>query len=511
MAATRSQPGADRYDAVVIGSGLAGLNAGALLAKAGRSVLMVEQAGQPGGYAASFRRGERIFDPAIHRMPQGHPDGLPAAIIRHLEIEDRVELRPLSSHYLAAFPDRSIRAPFGFEAFVEAHCEAFPAERAGIREFFAVCWRVHKENHALPPQIGLAGLDEAAKRFPTLFGTLRANVAEVLDEYVSDPQAKAACAALWPHLGSPPSRLSFVTFALAAIMETEGSYFCVGGFQSLVDGLVAALERDGGELILDMPAERVVIEDGRVAGVALAGGEVVRTTVVISNADALQTFERMVGEEHMPARLLKRTTRMHPSPSAVVVTAATTLDLHAAGIASEVFNSLHWDHDASWRDIKDGLPGGMWGSFPTLDDPSVAPPGEHIAIMASCAGLDAHESWSDAAGPFTERVLEAFERVLPGLRDSITFTETATPETLNRFTRNQAGAIYGWETTPNQSGGRRSPMRTPIDGLFLTGHWTQPGASSLRVLVSGLNAADLASEAAGWGPLGFSHEDRPPV
>ena len=510
MSSTRKQ-GGDEYDVVVIGSGLGGLSAAALLAKTGRSVLVVEQAAQPGGYAACFRRGPYTLDPAIHRMPQGHPGGLPAAILGFLEIDDRVEFRPLESHYLAVFPDKSIRAPFGFEAYVEAHCEAFPEEAARLREFYDVCRKVHKENHELPPQIGLAGLDEAAKRFPTLFGYLRASVADVLDEYLVDPQAKAACTALWPHLGSPPSRLSFVTFALATVMEAEGSYFCVGGFQSVVDGLVAALERDGGELAVETPAERVLVEDGRVTGVALAGGDVVRARLVISNADARETLEEMVGEEHLPPRLIKRTQRMQPSCSAVVITAATSLDLREAGVASEVFRSLHWDHDRAWHDIQEGRPGGMWAAFPSLEDSSLAPPGEHIAIISACASYDAHKPWKDALEAFTEQLLDAFEPVIPGLRGSLTFSETASPETLQRYTRNQAGAIYGWESTPSQSGGRRSPNRPPVEGLILAGHWTQPGAASLRVLVSGLNAAEMASNSGGWGGLGFSHTDRPPI
>ncbi len=508
---TGGPPSGDEYDAVVIGSGLGGLSAGALLARAGRSVLIAEQAGSPGGYTACFRKGDYILDPAVHRMPQGHRGGLPYAILSFLGVDDRVELRQLSSHYQAVFPDRSMHLPFGFDAYVDAHCEAFPDEADRLRDFFDVCRRVHKENHELPPSLGLGELDEAAKRFPTLFGHLRSTVTEVLDEYLVDPEAKAACTALWPHLGSPPSRLSFVTFALAAIMEAEGSYFCVGGFQSMVDGLVAALERDGGELAVDSAVERVLVEDGHVAGVELAGGTVVRAPVVISNADARHTFEDLVGEEHLPPRLFKRLRRMKPSSSAFVITAGTSLDPREAGVASEVFTALHYDHDRAWSDIQEGRPGGMWMAFPTIEDPSLAPEGEHIAIMSSLASYEAHAPWEDAVEPFTAQMLEAFEQVVPGLGDSLTFSETATPETFQNYTRNQQGAIYGWESTPNQSGGRRSPNEPPIDGLFLAGHWTQPGASSLRVLVSGLNAADKASVSAGWGPLGFSHEDRPPT
>jgi len=507
----RASPRADAYDVVVIGSGLGGLTAGALLAKAGRAVLVVEQGEVPGGYAAAVTRGPYKFDPAVHRMPQAHEGGLPDAILRFLGVRDQVEFKLLSSHYEAILPDVRMRVPFGFDQFVEAHCEAWPQDAEGIRRLYEVCRTLHRENHNLPPRLGLAELDEAARKFPTVFKYVRATVSEVLDEFLDDSQAKAGCAAAWPHHGSPPSRLSFVTYALASVMESEGSYFCVGGFQSLVDALVAALELHGGELVLGTGAERILVDNDRVSGVALEGGDNVRAQAVVSNADARHTFEDLLGEEHVPRRFIKKLRRMEPSPSAVVITAATSLDTSEAGMASEVFKPLHEDIDREWANISEGRPGGLWAAFPSLEDASLAPPGEHIVVLSSIARHEVGRPWKELREPFAEQLIDEFEEVLPGLRESITFMEVATPDTLQRYTRNSEGAIYGWENTPGQSGGRRTANSPPVEGLVLAGHWTQPGSSSLRVTVSGLNAADMTMEANGWGPLGFAHTDRPPV
>ena len=509
---TGSQPRGDDYDVVVIGSGLGGLGAAALLARSGRSVLVAEQAPSPGGYAACFRRGDYILDPAVHRMPQGHRGGLPYAILEFLGVDDQVELRLLGSHYQAVFPDRSIHLPFGFDAYVEAHCEAFPGEAEGLRKFFDVCHKIHKENHELPPSLGLQELDAAANRFPTLFGHIRSTVSEVLDEYIESAEAKAACTALV----APPREPSVAAVVrhvrprddhgdrgqllLRGGVPVHGGRPCGGpGARRWAPGASSTA------------AERILVEDGRVTGVQLAGGEAVRARVVISNADARETFEDLIGEDHLPPRLLKRLNRMQPSASAVVITAATSLDPSEAGVASEVFRPLHYDHDRSWQDIKEGRPGGMWMAFPSLEDPSLAPPGEQVVIMSSLASYDAGKPWKDTVEPFTDQMLDAFEHVVPGLRDSLTFTETATPETFHRFTRNQGGAIYGWESTPNQSGGRRSPNEPPVEGLFLAGHWTQPGRHRCVCWCPASNAADKASVSGGWGPLGFSHTDRPPV
>ena len=72
-----------------------------------------------------------------------------------------------------------------------------------------------------------------------------------------------------------------------------------------------------------------------------------------------------------------------------------------------------------------------------------------------------------------------------------------TPLTLERYTGNQAGAMSGWAATPNQSGSRRLSMRTPIEGLYLSGHWTQPGQGVLRAHVTGFWAAHLVLETVG--------------
>lgn len=495
----------------MIGSGLGGLSAAAFLTKAGRSVLVVEQAAAAGGYAHAFERGPYTFDPAIHRMPQGGPGALPDLLFRMLGIRDRIEMLEEDCQYEAFFPDLSIRAPFGMEQHIETHCRAFPSEAEGIREFFTVCEKVHAENHALPPQIGLSGLDEAGRRFPTLFKYLRATVDEAMDDFLTDPRARAACSVLWPYVGTPPSRLSFVSFAINVTMSAESQHYCAGSFQSMVDGFLWAVESNGGELVVANGAKRIVVEDGRARGVELEGGQTVSTDIVVSNADATQTFEELVGEELLPPRFMKRLRRMRPSCSAVVVATATDIDLHAAGVAPEVFVYGHYDQAQVWQDVLEGRPGGVWGAFPTLHDPSLAPPGEHIGVFTSLAPYDIGRPWEDVAEDFADRLLGSFEVAIPGLRESLTHREVATPPIFFQYTRNRDGAIYGWENTPEQTGGRRSPHHTPVEGLFLSGHWTLPGTASLRVIVSGLHTAQMVLTSTGSPPLEIEHPDMPAV
>jgi prolycopene isomerase len=88
-------------------------------------------------------------------------------------------------------------------------------------------------------------------------------------------------------------------------------------------------------------------------------------------------------------------------------------------------------------------------------------------------------------------LLDAAEKVLPGLRDHITFVESAAPSIAEKFPAHLLGPIYGWAATPQNAGARRLSNRTAIPGLYLVGHWTRPGHGIWSVVASGIGVARL--------------------
>lgn len=481
------------YDVVVVGSGIGGLTAGAVLAKAGQRVVVVERSDGLGGYAHVFRRGPYIFDPAVHWTMQAGEGELYDLLLQHLGVRDRCTMLRVDSGYDIVFPDFRLRAPFEFgtEEFVERHVAEFPHEAEGIRRFFDLCVRMQREIHGVSMSIGLQNLDEAVTQFPTLFTYRTSTVADVLDECLTDPRAKAVCAATWPYGGSPPSRLAFLPFAQILVNQLESCYYCEGSFQNLVDALAAAVELHGGAIVTGNAVERINVESGAATGVTLADGRELRAPIVISNADARHTFEDLVGIEHLPERFVKRLLRLEPSLSAFIVFAATTLDVTQFEVAHEMFVNETWDHEASYMGILEGRPGGVWINVPTPLDPSLAPRGEHLVIISSLAAYDVGTSWEARKGRFTEQLLAYGERVIPDLRSHLSFVDSATPLTLERYTLNARGSTYGWENTPGQTGTKRLAHETPIPGLYLSGHWSLPGGGSIRVLTSGLHTAAI--------------------
>jgi prolycopene isomerase len=488
--AERVGPVADAYDAVVVGGGLGGLSAAALLAKAGRSVLVVEQGAAAGGYAHSFTRGPYRFDPAVHFTVQAAENGLLDLVLRVLGVRDRCMLMPHEWLYEASFPGLRVRVPAGKDAFVAAHARHFPQEADGIRRFVDLAEELTEQSQDVGGNVSLRKLDAASADFPTLFRWRRSTLAEALDEHLHDPRLKALLAASWPYAGLPPSRLSFLTWAamLMAMLE-DGPFQVRGGFQRLVDALVQGFEDHGGELVLGCAAKGIEVAGGRVSGVRLEGDRFIRAPVVVANADARQTFARLVGAQHLPPGFVRRLGRLEPALSACIAFAATTLDLREHGAAHETFLHHSWDHDETYRGILGGGLGGMWVTVPTLHDPSLAPPGEHIAIVTSHMPYEVGTPWRELRERYRGLMLGELEQTFPGFTGRLRYFEMGTPQTLQRYALNDQGAMYGWANTPSQATSQRLAHRTPIDGLLLAGHWAQPGSGSLRAIYSGMHAA----------------------
>jgi len=488
----------ERYDAIVVGSGIGGLTAAALLARSGRAVLVVERHDRVGGYAHSFRRGPYLFDSAVHMVGGCRAVPYEGGAVVHqllsgLGIENRCRFEALDPVYRAVYPDLVLQAAPDLEEFVRALGREFPSEEKGLRELVQECLNIRQETHRAALLGGPYEVMRAPGRFPTLLRYRRATLEDVLDAHLESPRAKAALASLWPYLGLPPSQASFLYFATMLLSYVaDRAYSCRGGFQRFAEVLAAVVQERGGEILLRNVVRRITTEAGRARGIVLENGQRIQAPVVVAAGDARQALTELVGEQALPARLCASLRRLRPSTSAFVTYLATDLPFDSASTCHETFFYDGWDHEAAWQSSLRLEPSWFSMTVPTLADPTLAPAGQHLVVLTTLVPYFAPKGWRAEKQRVAEQLLALAETRVAGLRESVRFSESATPRTMERYTRASEGAIYGWELSPGQVGPGRLAQRTPIEGLFLAGHWTQPGGGIYGVVYSGIEAARLA-------------------
>ena len=487
------------YDAIVIGAGIGGLSTAALLAKAGKSVLLVERHDRPGGYAHGFRRRDFHFDAGVHLVsgcgPEGYRNGSTIyKICLAVGIDPQTVFLPIQNYARAVFPDFEMPLRAGEEAFISGLSDHFPQEKDSLLALIRLC-KLLAEEAMLAEEI----LDQSrstqvspAQMLGNLFRYRRTTLAEALDTFLIDPRLKSACAALWPYLGLPPSQLSFLYWAsMMAGYIYEGGYYCRGSFQTYPNQLAAAITKLGGEVLFNASVRRICVEQGQACGIMLENGQRIRSAVVVSNIDARQTAELLIGPEHLPQNYCEGLAKLTPSLSIFANYIATDLPLSEEAHSHESFFYESLDHETAYTLTRDGHSNWFSATLPCLIDPSLAPKGQHIMLLTTLCPFQIGLSWRQAKQEYQQRLLEKAERYFPGLNDRLLWVEAGSPRTLERYTLNQQGAAYGFAPSPKQIGPNRPGVRGALPGLYHAGHWTRPGGGVAGVSVS----AQLATQA----------------
>ncbi|MEN6561478.1 MAG: NAD(P)/FAD-dependent oxidoreductase [Acidobacteriota bacterium] len=495
------------YDAVVIGAGLGGLSAAAAFARKGFKVVVLEQKGVPGGYASSFARpGGFTFDVSLHSTTVGTRDGVANLIAGFPEIRD-VVFSPHQPLYRAIYPDCDIRVPHRDPAgYIELLKASFPGDAEAIDGIFADMKGLSDEVGRLSAAGGTAGLADFPARFPLLFKNFNRTWGAMLDDRVKNSKLKGVLSGLWGYFGLPPSKLSPFYYALPLLGYLQfGGYYPAGTSQRISNAFVGIIEKNGGLVRLNTRVEKILTSDHAAVGVRAADGSEYRGRAVISNANAIDTFTRMMdGEREFLKDTLARMDKLQVSYSSLSVWLGLKTDLvRRAGLKeSEIFYYTGYDVEADYAAIMaGGLPADPGFGLTVYDNvcPGCSPRGKNTINILVAQGWD---YWKKYEADYFRGDKDAYTReklrlagilidqverkLLPGLRKAIEVEEVATPLTNLRFTSNPRGAVYGWDQTIDNSGQRRFPQRTPIKNLYLAGAWTFPGHGYGACIPSGL-------------------------
>ncbi|MBU2551557.1 MAG: NAD(P)/FAD-dependent oxidoreductase, partial [Proteobacteria bacterium] len=393
------------YDAIVVGAGLGGLSAATSLARSGKKVLLLERHNVPGGYASSFLRGRFEFDASLHELSgvgAGDVKGPLWMLLKEYGVADRVEFIPIPDLYRCVYPGLDVTVPAGRENFEDVLCDRFPGQAKGIRHFSSIIFDFAME--AIGGDLMGRGFDQLDfSKLPTVSAHMHSTMADVCFPLVEDHRARAVLGQLCHYIGQPPSTVSFLPYAMAAMSYlTFGPVHVKGTSQALSQAFVEVIEAHGGEVRLNNGAARILVSGGRVRGVVAEDGTEIACPCVICNANPAVTCLKLIGREHVPGWYLKRLGAWSPGLSTFNVFLGLDVPVSELGLLNhETFVGHDYDLDRQYRNaarsLEADLPGASVAAY-NAADPDFSPPGTSAVVITTGA----------YAGPWFELGPEAY-------------------------------------------------------------------------------------------------------
>lgn len=486
-----------RFDAIVIGSGIGGLAAGAALASIGKRVLVLERHTQAGGLTQTFERNGFRFNVGVHYLGGFGEDGLNRRLFDRLA-GGRIEMAPIAGAYdRLHFPDFSLAFAPPAATLKQTLAAAFPHEARAIDAYFDALDQANRAMGALQATHSAPGFlatPLAWMKRDSIKRWVGRTTWEVVTEIVKDPKLQAVLCAQWGDYGSRPQDSSFGMHAMVMSHYLDGAWFPVGGSASFAREFGRSITAAGGEIRTNAEVVHIDSVGQRVRGVQLAGGETIACRCVVSDIGIHNTL-RLLPSEDVDYQWAADALALAPSTGYVGLYLGLEGDIaaHGADTANQwLYDS--WDVNALWRDpFAQPRAPALFVSFPSLRDPQhdPGPHRRHTAELVALVDWSAFAQWdaSDAEGgmkknaPAAERsvtyrafksLLEAnlrtqFAQHFPELAKMIVASECSTPVSLATYTGAEHGAMYGLAATPERFLSAALRPRTPIGGLFLAG------------------------------------------
>ena len=483
-------------DVIVIGSGIGGLTAAALLSRYGKRVTVCESHTVAGGAAHNFRRRGFEFDsgPSFYCGLSDARSLNPVKQVLDIlgESLQTVPYDPLGHYH---FPEGSFAVYGNSQRYREEVAKITPEGARQLEQF---------ESRLLPLYEAMKGIPTLALRadwqlVPILLGRylpslwkmlpnlplVQSSVGDVMDSTVKDPWVRRLIDVecfLLSGLKASGTIAPEVAFMLGERSSTAIEY-PVGGGSAIIDALVRGLKSWGGELRLGCHIEQIIVENGQAVGVRLRNGEILPAPVVISNATVWDTYTKLLHSEDLPASYRQ----------AALDTPAVESFMHLhLGFRGEGLENLTGHHVVVHDGNKDiTVPGNTCMiSIPSVWDNSLAPENHHVVhayTLEPYAGWERNGEYEEKKKEKAQTLYRAIEKVIPDIRKRVVLELIGTPLTHAAYLRRYQGT-YGPAIAAGK--GMFPSTNTPIKGLYRVGDSTMPGIGVPAVAASGILCAN---------------------
>jgi prolycopene isomerase len=467
------------YDAIVIGSGVGGCAAGAALSGAGMKVLVLEQKELVGGRCSTIEKNGFKVDIGSHLVYRSEYGPFEEACKR-VDMGGKVQFAHVKN-WLFQHADKKINLKM--EPIIRFLKDVIPEEYLQV------------VGGMIPSMISSS--DEEGGRYDNV------SIKEFVDRYtdnlvIRDFVNQLGFICTWTPIWetSMGEIINIFLQSLGPMLEgiSEDVFYLgypKGGLIAYPKTLCEGIGSKGGTVLTSTGVKRVIVENGRVMGVETTDGAIYKSDIIVSNAGIKETMLNLVGKEHFEEDYVKKIEDLKTSWSVYCLRLALdkkVTDFDAAFVIPtpdmEKFDRIVYEEQ---RVPDDMLPHIMITS-PSNMDPSLAPEGKQLIVAIGGCLYEPKDNWSK----WKEKIMDAVEFTLPGIKQHIMWKDFLTPGVYNSL--GEVGApLIGIAQSYDQVGKNRPSSISPVEGLYYVGCEAGEGVSGIGMELgtqSGLTCAD---------------------
>lgn len=463
---------ANRKSVVVIGGGLGGLVSGALLAKEGYKVTVLEKNAIIGGGLQTFKRKGVSFPTGMHVFGGFGEEGQLRKLFSYLGIMDRLSLRAMDEEgydVVKVLEDgASYSLPKGKEHFINYLGEVFPAEKANIRAYVDKLFALSEEEDLFylreqKPQVFMSVSEDAILPYD-----------ELMDRYITDPKLKGVLSYLNPLMGGKPGTTPAFMSALLGVLHIGGTYQFVGSSQQMAELLKEVIETAGGQVLANEEVVRIEVEGREVSRVITKQGNAYHADSYISDVHP-DVLLRLVDDKAFPTSFRSRIQSIPETRSCFKV---------YVKFKEGAFPYVnHTNYCLSDYGTKYDISQSEWPNSVMYYTPAVEGQGSYAETMVIIGEMDyewvkpweatqvghrgaSYEQWKLQ---MTEQVLDFMEKIYPDIREKTEFVMASSPLTIRDYYGNKEGSNYGFLRDSHNIMLSQLSVFTKVKNLYLTG------------------------------------------
>ncbi len=460
----------------IIGAGLGGLTVGALLAKDGYKVTLLEQHNIVGGCATTFKRGDFTCEVGLHEMESVYTNPIIADIFKQLDVYKNVEFVKPNEFFSVSTKNSTFVMPDGLEEAKKALISKFPSEQSGIEKYFNIIEQIAKNLETLQ----CASWYHFAL-FPLLFWRILyykpKSVTDVLDSIIHNEELKLILNSNIQYYNDSPDTLSFLLHAVAQYSYYKGGgWFIKGGSGRLSDYLAKVITSNGGEIITK--ATVTACSKKSVTYTHKKESKTLKSDTVISNLSPEQTYE-LYNIAYSEKREL--------SNSLLTIYLGFSKNLKEL-YGKRAYSNFLLDDIASVNELNAQMKqditqrGFVFVDYSQVDS-NLAPANKSFGVICMS---DYIEDWQDLdkasykakKQELIDATLQKLEKHYPNISHLVEYAEVGTAKTVQRYIKTPNGTAYGFKATPKQFFRIPNVQSRKVKNLYFVGQWIIAGGFS---------------------------------